>query len=110
MDDEIRKEIDATVSRLKNQLKLWMQEDSTPGDSRGFQVEKIRIRTDSKTLASILDSLKDLSSLVKQTNGVNKINAWFIPVGFLETTKETRLKYLSVTTPRGTFKLRKFEG
>ena len=110
MDDEIRKDIDATVSRLKNQLKPWMQEDSTRGDSRCFQGEKVHIRIDSKTLAAILDSLKDLSSLVKQTNGVNKINAWFIPVGFLETTKETRLKYLSVTTPRGKFKLSKFEG
>lgn len=110
VDAEISKEIDATVSRLKSLLKPWMQEDSTPGDSRGFQVEKIRIRTDSKTLAAILDSLKDLSSLVKQTNGVNKINAWFIPVGFLETTKETRLKFLSVSTPRGKFKLSKFEG
>lgn len=110
MDDEISKEIDATVSRLKNLLKPWMQEDSAPEDSRCFQGEKIRIRTEAQTLASILDSLRDLSSLVKQTNGVNKIDAWFIPVGFLETTKETRLKYLSVSTPRGKFKLSKFEG
>jgi len=109
MDDEIRKEINTTASRLKNLLKPWMQEDSAPGDSRCFQGEKIRIRTEAQTLASILDSLKDLSSLVKQTNGVNEIDAWFIPVGFLETTKETRLKYLNVSTPRGKFKMRKFE-
>lgn len=89
-------------------MRPWF-EDNAHNESRCLQARQISIKSDAQKLMALLDSLQELSSLIKQSNGINIVKAWFVPVGFLESTKETRLKYMCVSTPKGKFTLQKYE-
>lgn len=108
IDDDISKKIDTSYRQVKNHLRPWF-EDNAHNESRCLQARQISIKSDAQKLMALLDSLQELSSLIKQSNGINIVKAWFVPVGFLESTKETRLKYMCVSTPKGKFTLQKYE-
>lgn len=110
LDEDISKKIDALYSQIKDHLSPWWKDNTAHHESRCLQAEQISIKADAQKLMAILDSLQELFSLVKQSNGFSIVNAWFVPVGFLESTKETRLRYICVSTLNGKFTLQKFEG
>ena len=60
--------------------------------------KKTRISMKAQQLYELADKLQEAVMLINQTKGYAEIKGWSIPAGFLETTKETILKYLSFKT------------
>ena len=106
MDKEISIGIRQALDRATKTLAPWLEDEAAIVDSKHF-THSLNIRANAQTIISVIDSLQELSSLAKQANGVNMVNAWFVPAGFLETMAETRLRYISVSTDHGRFALRK---
>ena len=92
INEEIKIRIEQLYSRINSILNSW-----SPDGAMEFGIirKKIRIDTDSQHLYNFADLLQEAVMLIMQTKGYADVKGWCIPVGFLETTKKTSLKYLS---------------
>ena len=91
---EIKGRIDSLLTDIRARIKTGntdsQERDGSIQESSSFTIA-------ARTLYELVELLEEAVMLIKQANGHAKIDGWFIPVGFLETTKKTPLKYLSLS-------------
>lgn len=106
VDEEIYQGINKALDRASEVLAPWLSNEKPDKAARSF-IHELTVNADAQALMSIMDALQELSSLAKQADGFNQVEAWFVPHGFLETTEETPVQYISVSTKHGRFAIQK---
>ena len=106
---ELSERIDLAYGHLDRILSP-LKPEGTPDISRSHSVmQDFDFKMKSDQLISLMDVVRNLFSLMKQTRGFAEVYAWFVPVDFLETANESRFRFFEITSKNGKYKIVKRE-
>ena len=92
--EEIKGKIDALLIDITERIKKW---DTDLNERAGSVHGSFSFTVAAQPLFELVELLQEAVMLISQAKGHSTINGWFVPFGFLETTKKTVLKYLSLS-------------